>query len=658
MYHLLTPFLLLAILALLIAGIIVFRSIASFGRNLRFHLNSSVPTGSQLDNTAPQPTPGEWAKQEIARIHSEMDLTLNRISDSVISLDREWRYTFLNDAALQTNPGGRESCLGKVIWDVHPDARGTIFFEKAMEAMQNREVVELEFYYAHLDSWFAVRIYPSEDGVTIFRRDITQQKKAWEEVRRKEKRFEAIIRHSTDGLTLVGNDGAILDISPTGEKMLGYQRDKLVGTPWPNGVHPEDLPLVKDAFEGILHDPSSVRTIEYRHLMPDGAVKWVECSCNNLLAEPYLHAVVFNYRDITERKKAAARILAESNLSDTIINSLPGVFYLLSKDGKFLRWNRNFEEISGYQPEDIRRMRPTDFISPFEHATLMEKIENVFVTGEDFAQLGLLAKSGKAIPYLFTGKSIIYEGEPCLVGVGLDLSERIMAQEQIRRTTDQLRALAAHLENVREEERTDIARDIHDDLGQQLTAVKIALFRLSERVAGDVDTSKAIERIIDMTGTGIESIRRISTRLRPAVLDDLGLVEAMKWHIEEFERRFSIPVTAEFSSSAEILDPEISTHLFRIFQEALTNIARHASATRVEIKFHSTAGRVYLRVLDNGRGLDPAESRSKHHLGLLGIKERTREMGGRFSINSEPGKGTVIEIEAPTAKNDRNSCVF
>jgi signal transduction histidine kinase len=233
-----------------------------------------------------------------------------------------------------------------------------------------------------------------------------------------------------------------------------------------------------------------------------------------------------------------------------------------------------------------------------------------------------------------------------------------MAQEQIRRTTDQLRALAAHLENVREEERTDIARDIHDDLGQQLTAVKIALFRLSERVAGDVDTSKAIERIIDMTGTGIESIRRISTRLRPAVLDDLGLVEAMKWHIEEFERRFSIPVTAEFSSSAEILDPEISTHLFRIFQEALTNIARHASATRVEIKFHSTAGRVYLRVLDNGRGLDPAESRSKHHLGLLGIKERTREMGGRFSINSEPGKGTVIEIEAPTAKNDRNSCVF
>lgn len=458
------------------------------------------------------------------------EITLDRISDSVISLDRDWRYTFLNEPALATNPMGRDSILGKVIWDIHPELKGTIFQEKAVEAMQNGKSVELELFYQPLDCWYAVRIYPSKDGLTIYR------------------------------------------------------------------------------------------------------------------------------KDISDRKNALERIIAERNLSDVIINSLPGIFYLMTQEGKFLKWNQNFEKVSGYGPEEILCMKPFDFVHPNEYELLKNKLENVFRIGEDFVELGFQRKSGEVIPYFFSGKSLIHEGRPCLLGVGLDYTEKLKTELQLSNTTNQLRDLAAHLQTVREEERMNIARDIHDDLGQQLTAIKIALFRLSDLLSDSENASGIVKEIIKMSGEAMNSVKDISARLRPAVLDDMGLVEAMRWLIEEFEGRYSLRVNAELPEFVEITDARISTHLFRIFQETLTNIARHASATSVKVKFRTIGKNIYLRVEDNGKGISPIDTRTTLNLGLLGIKERTSMMGGRFTISSQHGAGTVIEVEIPSAINNHPLC--
>ncbi|MBS1602011.1 MAG: PAS domain-containing protein, partial [Bacteroidetes bacterium] len=394
---------------------------------------------------------------------------LNNITDSVIALDRQWRYIFLNDAALSTNPGGKESCLGKVIWEIHPEARGTIFFDIATRVMESRQAAEFDFHYAPLDRWFNLRLFPSKRGLTIFRHDITQQKKLLAEPFKK----EAMLQTS-------GYEGAGVEAGP------------------------------------------------------------------------------------------------EAGLIDSIIDSFPGIFYLFTREGRILKWNRNFEKISGYLPHEILRMKPFDFVPDSCHGILMEKIATVFHMGEDVVELDLLPKSGGPVPYFFTGRLVTYAGEPCVLGVGLDCSERVEARLEMKTTTEQLGKLAALLQNIREEERVEIARDIHDDLGQQLTAIKLALFRLEERVAGNSSASEIVEQVIDWTGMTIESVRRISSNLHPGILADQGLLGAMNWQIQEFERKFRIPVTAELSPAVEINDPAIAISLFRVFQEALTNIARHA----------------------------------------------------------------------------------
>jgi signal transduction histidine kinase len=158
--------------------------------------------------------------------------------------------------------------------------------------------------------------------------------------------------------------------------------------------------------------------------------------------------------------------------------------------------------------------------------------------------------------------------------------------------------------------------------------------------------------VMDMISKGIESLRRISTDLRPGILDDLGLVETMKWQIEEFEKRFSIFVSAELPKNPDTISPAISINLFRIFQETLTNIARHAEATHVEVALHTDNWHLYLKVKDNGKGFNAHEIKSKRTLGLLGMKERTLMIGGQFTMESGPGLGTTIEIEIPYDKPD------
>jgi PAS domain S-box-containing protein len=221
-----------------------------------------------------------------------------------------------------------------------------------------------------------------------------------------------------------------------------------------------------------------------------------------------------------------------------------------------------------------------------------------------------------------------------------------------RELEDQLRALTAHLESVREDERTGIAREIHDELGQALTALKMDLAWIARRMqgGGEVPRDAVLEKVRGMsamTDDVIEQVRRISAELRPGVLDDLGLVAAIEWQASEFEKRTGL-VCAVRASVPEAFHPsrELSTALFRIFQEALTNVARHAEASRVDVFLEARDGAVTLDVRDDGKGIAPDATRSRRSLGLLGIRERARRLGGTAAITrAEPG--TRVSVAAP-----------
>ncbi len=229
-----------------------------------------------------------------------------------------------------------------------------------------------------------------------------------------------------------------------------------------------------------------------------------------------------------------------------------------------------------------------------------------------------------------------------------EVAERRKVEDALRRSRQELRALASHLESVREQERTDIAREIHDELGQALTALKMDVHWVGQRV-GDAQPAvgpkvTAMSKMVDAT---IHAVRRISSQLRPKLLDDLGLSAAIEWQAREFERRSGVACGIRSEPDDIVLDPARSTALFRICQETLTNVARHAGASRVDVVLRECEGDLEMRIADDGKGIDPEQVSDGRSLGIVGMRERVRSLGGRLEISGDPGRGTVVHVTLP-----------
>jgi signal transduction histidine kinase len=234
------------------------------------------------------------------------------------------------------------------------------------------------------------------------------------------------------------------------------------------------------------------------------------------------------------------------------------------------------------------------------------------------------------------------------VRLEVEIAERRRAEEELRRSRTELRDLASHLQSVREQERMDIAREIHDELGQALTALKMDLHWVGQRVGDERSPAGAkigaMSRAIDTT---VQAVRRISSQLRPKLLDDLGLSAALEWQAREFERRSGVACRIRSEPDDIILDQARSTALFRIFQETLTNVARHARASRVDVVLRHFGGTVEMAVGDDGVGIRPDQVSDGRSLGIVGMRERVRSLGGRFEITGGPGRGTAVRVSIP-----------
>jgi len=234
-----------------------------------------------------------------------------------------------------------------------------------------------------------------------------------------------------------------------------------------------------------------------------------------------------------------------------------------------------------------------------------------------------------------------------------EIADRKRSEDEFRRSTDQLRELSARLQSVREEERTHIARVIHDELGQTLTGLKMDVAwlqrHLDRQQPAFLEKTQAMSDLIDTT---IQTVRRISSELRPGILDDLGLVATIEWQLQEFQDRSGIQAKLISAPEETTLDADGATAAFRIFQEILTNVARHAQATQVEVTLEESASFLTLQVQDNGRGMTESEVHSPRSIGLLGMQERARLRAGEVQIQGTPGKGTTVTVRLPLSMND------
>jgi len=319
-------------------------------------------------------------------------------------------------------------------------------------------------------------------------------------------------------------------------------------------------------------------------------------------------------------------------------------------------FNPMAEQVFGCSASDavgtsLSRFIPERFRS--DHAA---HVKQFGVTGVSDRQMGRqrvlfgVRTNGEEFPIEASISQIQGDGGKLYTVMLRDVTERTRAENALKSSQEELQQLSANIQNIREEEKTRIARELHDDLGQLLTALKMDVSMLESALRDNGAPAElhlktqAMHGLIDAT---VASVRRIAADLRPVMLDDLGPVPAIEWLVSDFTKRYGIAVTADLLQDDSAFNAAGGTALFRIVQEALTNVARHAEAKHVTLQLQRDAEQYVIRISDDGRGVEPAAIRRDKSFGLLGIRERARLFGGTVSIDTEPGRGFSLTVSLP-----------
>jgi len=320
------------------------------------------------------------------------------------------------------------------------------------------------------------------------------------------------------------------------------------------------------------------------------------------------------------------------------------------KTGRIIDLNLKHSQIYGYSPEELIA-GGIDLISagdpPYTGQDALRWVLKAAAGEPQFFEWKARNKAGHHFWTEVSLKRALIDGQDRVLAISRDVTERKAAEDALRNSRERLRRLTSHMEHVREEERKRIAREIHDELGQALTALRLDVSFLHKRISRNqkklIGKAEAMITLVDDT---IKTVQRISGELRPGLLDDLGLIAAMEWQLQGFQARTGIRCALK-ADEAMTLDQDLSTALFRIFQETLTNISRHARASKVEVTLGVRDESVLLEVKDNGVGIDKRTFPRAESYGLMGIRERVSFRGGRFTIHGAPNRGTTATILLP-----------
>ncbi len=352
-----------------------------------------------------------------------------------------------------------------------------------------------------------------------------------------------------------------------------------------------------------------------------------------------------------ERQQAMLRQqFNELSITAVTFESREGVT-VTDANNKILRVNHSFTEITGYTNEEAIGKTPAILQSGRHDKEFYRNMWQVlerdrFWSGEVWNR----KKNGTIYPEWLTITAVLgTEGQVTnYVGIFSDISDRKAGEEQLRKLT-------AHIQTAREEEKTRIAREIHDDLGGTLTALKMEAYRLTGKLSRNEQTAPLLEHVESMTqliDNAVGVTRRVISDLHPSILDDLGLVAALEWQCAQFHKRTGIAcevICAEDRDEEQKLDKTIAINLFRIAQEALTNVSRHSGATKVHVEFHQDEEEIILCISDNGRGLPEGHVIAQKSYGVRGMRERVAQLGGHITFDKPAGGGLRVTVTVPLA---------
>lgn len=434
----------------------------------------------------------------------------------------------------------------------------------------------------------------------------------------------------------------------------GLAVDSPVPAGWAHGIHEIDRPAAVLAFRES-HESFRPYVGEYRVLRADGQPRWLHDHGMPLFDSTGAFAGLMGVCvDVTDQRTAQVQATPERRLARLVEQSRDMVYRVRLTPSVALEYvGGAVQAITGRPPEEW-------YADPLliQSAVHPDDVHAIAITPDQVA--GTVMSStfrwvhpDGTVVWAEHFRMPIFDGAGHIVGVealARDITHRVDSERRLRESEEQMRQLAAHLQTAREEERAEVSRELHDELGQTLTALKLEINRAVSVFDSDASNVKTVDRLQSVVGLvdlGIGMVKRISARLRPATLDHLGLAEAIRWEAATFKARTGIRCQLRANRQHTRLNNEQQTALFRIVQEALNNVVCHANASSVQVSIKETDAGVDMTIRDNGRGITAAQAAAPKSIGLLGMKERAARVGASFAIAGKRGKGTVVSIHLP-----------
>ncbi len=481
--------------------------------------------------------------------------------------------------------------------------------------------------------------------------DIAKRKEAEHQLTFSEYRFRSIIEQFPYPVVIYNKEGEYVQTNEAWEIMWEDKRENVKGyniRKDPQMIASGLSVYVEAAYAG---EVAISEPYEYDPAMigQKGKKRWMVMTLYPLKGQnEEISEVVLVLHDVTDRKIAEDQLRMSADKYKLLFANNPLPMWMLNlPEYHFTDVNHATLAQYGYSREEFLALSILD-LRPQEEAARFNSALNTNIRGVHYAGIWKHKKKNGTSMYVdIVTHDFINDGKATRLVLANDVTEKYIADEKLKESFTAIRELTEHLQNIREQERAHMAREIHDELGQLLTVLKMDVSWLKKRVT---TTEPAIKEkfteLLEMLDTTVKTVRRIASELRPTLLDDLGLVAAMEWHLEEFEKRSGIAKEFNTSVTEVSIDDSMKIGLFRILQESLTNVARHSQAQKVNVGLEKNNGHIILKITDNGKGFDTSRTTRKT-LGLLGMKERTEMMGGEYQISSKPGEGTVVEIKVP-----------
>lgn len=507
-------------------------------------------------------------------------------------------------------------------------------------------------------------LYSDESGqqrISIIIRDITERKLAEETLLENEERYRLISDVVSDYIftTKIGKNGKLGLSWVTGafERITGYSFDEYIAHGgWRAALHPDDIEKDNQDFEELKKNNQLITDV--RTLAKDGRIVWVRVYAHPVWDHQNneLVGIYGGVKDVTESKLAENALANSETRLHTLVQTIPDLIWLKDINGVYLSCNVVFERFYGAKEADIIGKTDYDFIDRELADSFMENDHKAIALGKpSINEEWITFANDGHTALLETTKTPMYNSSGTLLGVlgiGHDITERKQTEVALNKSEDQLRKFASHLQNVREEEKIAIAREIHDDLGQLLVALQIDAGLLKNKVKKiipleDTEIQPKFDNLVALIKKSIKTARNIMNDLRPELLEMHGLVGATKEYLREFEERHRISCEFEDQIHDVKMTPQQSLALFRILQEAMNNIVKHAKATLVRVQLQSSDNKIILQITDNGVGFDKNNSGREDSYGMIGMKERIILLEGKLDITSKVGHGTTVQVEIP-----------